>query len=57
MNIGTGMVRARIIAIEDADDARIASLRKQLREEKEAEETQPRPSFLARFRRRALVIR
>ncbi len=57
MNIGTEMVRRRVIAAEEADDARILALRKERREKMATEEKPPRPSFLARFRgRRTLVI-
>jgi hypothetical protein len=60
MNIGIGMVRRRVIAVEDADDARILAERKARREEKiaeGAENPQPLPSFLSRFNgRRTLAI-
>lgn len=61
IHIGTEMVRQRVIAVEDADDARILALRKARREEllKEARENpKPRRSFMATwFRgRRTITI-
>lgn len=63
MNIGTEMVRKRILAIEDADDARIDTLRKELRE-KRGPEAAYNPLSRLKFltvvslfrRRRTLVI-
>lgn len=60
MDIGTEMVRRRVIAIEDADDARILALRKERREKMLAEAAanpKPRLREMTWFRgRRTIVI-
>ena len=49
INIGTEMVRRRVIEVEDADDVRILAFRKKRREELLAEAREnpkPRSSFM-----------
>ena len=56
MNLTFSMVRKRVIEVEDADDARIDALRKELREKRGPDTLPPRPSFLSRFRRRRTLV-